>query len=584
VKIDPTNQYYCVQYVADNDLEEYDEFELSKMLLSVQDKPELNQYHDLAKKLPKYGIGTLAGKFFDVDGVARLYVGNVTMYNAASGYYFVQYEDGDSEEVDDNELGDMIQIVLRNFEKKFNNMFHFVGPSNVEKKKDIQDPKQKRTSSQAKAKPKTLVYVKSKKIGRRDVMINCITKVEHRDMCLFANNDMITTNMITDALNKMTLIDPKLRRKVADFFLFIHERQKVFLNRKKLKLSSSFIPPVNNGSSDISDNDDSSSKNNTLLLKSISENRILREYIYCNMYREVDRGSQYLRRKLLNELLDFTNSTETNTTTMEKYVLKCTTRREWTLRVLWITFLYRLVGRTETFDVVNFPKLRFSTEEKSVVSNDKGIDLYNEKVVNTYIKTLKDMMADGITVFTGSYQTPPLHFYANFLKKLIAKNCKMLNNVCDVIMEYYSNDKFTTVSGDAKTDPLYDYHARICKELQGLPGIAIFFGWQIFSDLQEAGCVPVHPSSFVPSLHAVVSSQSLPSRPYVLLGPGATWGLDLIFGRIKSDGINGRCDEQIRRVHYLLNHQSHVYEALGIRFSYWNNQVVSVKVIEYVIM
>jgi hypothetical protein len=70
VKFDPFAQYYSVQYVADRDVEEYDEFELSQ-LLCVEEDTDTS-----ISNLPKYGIGTLVGKFFDVKGTQKFYSGD----------------------------------------------------------------------------------------------------------------------------------------------------------------------------------------------------------------------------------------------------------------------------------------------------------------------------------------------------------------------------------------------------------------------------------------------------------------------------------------------------------------------------
>jgi alpha-glutamyl/putrescinyl thymine pyrophosphorylase clade 1 len=139
-----------------------------------------------------------------------------------------------------------------------------------------------------------------------------------------------------------------------------------------------------------------------------------------------------------------------------------------------------------------------------------------------------------------------------------------LNHVCDVILELDPNDAPTT-----NGDRLFQHHKDCCGALKELPGVGNFFAWQIFSDLQEAGCIAVHPLS------------NPGSAPYVLLGPGASRGLHHIFGSSKSKP-NCSKQEQIRQIHSLIKYQGPVYDALGMRFDYWNGELLSVKEYEYV--
>ena len=99
----------------------------------------------------------------------------------------------------------------------------------------------------------------------------------------------------------------------------------------------------------------------------------------------------------------------------------------------------------------------------------------------------------------------------------------------------------------------------------------------------------IHHTSTVlePSIGDIVSSSITTNDddvlPYVLLGPGARLGLELIFGPYCEKKNISRTEEQIKQVQYLLRVQCQVYDALGVQFDYWNGQSVSAKVIEYVL-
>jgi hypothetical protein len=129
--------------------------------------------------------------------------------------------------------------------------------------------------------------------------------------------------------------------------------------------------------------------------------------------------------------------------------------------------------------------------------------------------------------------------------------------------------------------------------LTRISGIGVYLGWQLFSDLEEAGCIPSHPSSNILTL---MESFPLPkddgqaeekedieqphSPPYVLMGPAARRGLSLIFGPFKSLKSTRHYMELLHHIHVLIQHQFHIYDALGVQFTYWNYQSLSGKVIE----
>lgn len=98
--------------------------------------------------------------------------------------------------------------------------------------------------------------------------------------------------------------------KVADFFLFISERQRVWERRK------------------------------IGLLKPWSACPIFQEYSFCNNYRELDRGTQYFHAHVLKLRRKFPNST----------------RSQWIRLVLFASYTYRQVNRIASFIELGIPE------------------------------------------------------------------------------------------------------------------------------------------------------------------------------------------------------------------------------------
>jgi hypothetical protein len=580
-------QYYRVDYVADGDVEEYNELELSEIVYNSDSGDAVDD--GIEQPLEgKYGIGTPVGKYFDLYGKDKkrqcvFFFGVITSYDASEACYNILYEDDDEEVVDEIDIEDMILAAHD----------HSAGKKSKTKKKIQPHPKKKIQSRPSmkvnrSAKPDAVV---SSSISISDTSTNS----KHMDLCLFANHGLITTDSIEASLKKMTYILPKDRQNVADFFLFMSERHKLFIHRKYSKLSqlnlhfgtslsitglSSPPPPI--------------------------QNLALREYVFCNMYRELDRGTQFIRRYLLRQLFSPSDPLGGSVPMNEKASLVQSdqemmtshgvptskesesllqqphyTRREWTLQMLWTFYIYRQVGRMETFVTLDFPKIQFDCSSSDGTSTDmRTLNEQNKEIVASHVSDLRQMMSQGISVFTGSYQTAPLRMYEAFLRKSIANGCELLNHVGDVIMEYYSGDC------DANDIDFFEYHKNCCDALTSLPGIGIFFGWQLFSDLEEAGCIPSHPSSNISTLMESFppprevgqdeDEEQLQSPPYIVLGPGARKGLNVIFGPREKQSYT----ELLQRMHVLIRHQFHIYDALGVNFNYWNHQSLSGKVIE----
>jgi hypothetical protein len=184
-------------------------------------------------------------------------------------------------------------------------------------------------------------------------------------------------------------------------------------------------------------------------------------------------------------------------------------------------------------------------------------------------------------VFSGSYRLQSLCSCASFLKQSIANGCELLNPVCDVIMEYY--DCYSDTCNIARNDiDLFQYYMNCCSALTSVSGFVFFLEWQLFSDLEEAGCIPSHPSSNILTLmesfrfsnddgqaEEKEDVEQPHSPPYILLGPAARKELSLIFGPFKTVRAPSHYLQLLHHVHLLMQHQFHICDALGVHFILW---------------
>ena len=97
--------------------------------------------------------------------------------------------------------------------------------------------------------------------------------------------------------------------KMADFFLFVFERQLIWVRRNQ-----GFSEPC-------------------------SANPVFNDYWFCNNYRELDRGTAYFHA----HVMELRNSRDE------------WTREDWLLEVLWASYSYRCVNRIESFEKCGFP-------------------------------------------------------------------------------------------------------------------------------------------------------------------------------------------------------------------------------------
>lgn len=168
---------------------------------------------------------------------------------------------------------------------------------------------------------------------------------------------------------------------------------------------------------------------------------IIQRNHFCNNYRELDRGTCFLRNEILKLKDDLQN---TNNWPISQV--------DWTEQVLAMVYYYRLSNRLEVFVDKNNPV--------------NGIPRLGE--FGKFVKYFWGRKESGRTCFTNAHQTTCALYYNNWCKDLPAK----IGGLSEAIVE---------LGPDLKA---------ICTLLKrNLNGVGDFNSWQVACDLVEAGCV-----------------------------------------------------------------------------------------------
>lgn len=151
---------------------------------------------------------------------------------------------------------------------------------------------------------------------------------------------------------------------------------------------------------------------------------------FCNVYRELDRGTQFFRA----------------------HVLTIPWKKGRNRQILFHSYLYRLVNRKQSFERTGFPHP----------------DL---KALKSYWKRVTSIRSEGSPFFTGAHQTTNYESLLQGLKEVI--------NVIDTVMDdILAAPTVPDVLGLLKT----------------LPNVGDFFAWQIYCDLVESAVLKSYSS------------------------------------------------------------------------------------------
>ena len=248
-----------------------------------------------------------------------------------------------------------------------------------------------------------------------------------------------------------------------------------------------------------------------------SKHESFQDFSYCNVYRELDRGTAFFRAHVLD--LYFGKGSVKDA---EKLPSMADT--EWLTKVLWAAYVYRQVNRVDTFQV----RLGY---------------IPSLQQLDAYTKVCQKMTQASESFFTGCHQTTHMGKY--------------LSNIQEVGCENGASLLHETVAGLQETIQKYPSDgepggSQAVKILQRLPGIGSFFAWQILCDLAEAHCLPT--TWF---------------ENFCELGPGARQGLQHIFSHLSKTTANKNNRLYLAAAKQVEEYQSTGFQQLGLTFPVW---------------
>lgn len=298
------------------------------------------------RRLTKYPVGTKLRKKFPGYGTF-----NGTIISSDHVYYQIKYEDSDTEEMAEDEIA---QYLVR--------------------------------------RPSSRPAKKAKKT---------VTTWQRTDLLWTSQNlDPHTLHFTVGDLDAATT------HRLADFFLFVYERQMIWVRRARGDPAPwTQVPRLQTSN-------------------------------FCNVYRELDRGTTLLHAHLVKLWWYHHND-------------RPHTARDWTFTVLWTAYSYRLVNRVGTFQKTGFPNLH---------------------TVRPFLQSCQKLWQQGEKVFTAAHQTNGWERYSRWMKTMAAQNGQPIAKVVDTLLQV------TTVQA--------------CLEaLEELPGVSRFMSWQLWCDLRESRCL-----------------------------------------------------------------------------------------------
>ncbi|GMI04227.1 hypothetical protein TrVE_jg11521 [Triparma verrucosa] len=350
---------------------------------------------------------------------------------------------------------------------------------------------------------------------------------------------------------------------VVSMYLFCWERQEMY-HRKKSN-------PANHKNQDKS-----------------SSFPIFSNYKWCNVYRELDRGTRFLRGQLLKPHVKACKSvvlakrkqlaseppavvTANDPQNIISQELASPTP-ESIAEVLWYSLIYRRANSVWTWDALGgIPPLPKNAEEtkkfNALVSSFEGI---------------KDETPNGKFFATCHIDSGGMDKYKLYLRELLGtinkgpnKGRRLIDvmgaNISDIIL---SDEKATETSTKTKAERIFD-------TIIPLKGNGRFFCWQITSDIIE-GCGIEE------------------EKEWMELGPGALSGVErvffgkaadkssrgkFIFKEIKtrfgeiSDSVQKNIVQDICRI--IRGLQDHVFEHMGLTFRKFRNLDINMKNLEH---
>ena len=298
-----------------------------------------------------------------------------------------------------------------------------------------------------------------------------------------------------------------------------------------------------------------------------TNSNVLRNFYFCNVYRELDRGTSYFHSQILNRWDKFGPNIS---------------QAKWIEIVLWASYCYRLVNRVESFmDCTGkLPK----GETPSLTSRFNGIPALEEWPVfrGLVIKCQKgDGRARVSKFFTGAHQTCNFSDYVHWMNEAHASEGIHLKLVA---LEVHHAAKLGDIEG---------CHQVIAERLKGCGD---FMAWQITCDLLESKCLPKCESNNFCVLGKgakgilPISGEYSYSFTYFPLSCNSTISLlKLLAAGIEEIFFQGRSSHRCDYMQYvkqLVGSQDLVFEELSsngmhLNFPRWRNKPLTAKEIEH---
>ncbi|GAX22796.1 hypothetical protein FisN_24Lh077 [Fistulifera solaris] len=276
---------------------------------------------------------------------------------------------------------------------------------------------------------------------------------------------------------------------ILEFYLFAYERQRMW--ERKMQHPENFP---------------------------YSLNERMSRHSFCNIYRELDRGTIFLKASILELFYSSDDKQHDN----PRCIPRPWSHKEWTKQVLWRSYMYRLVNRVETFENIGFAE----PTDASLQAYSRRAQVYRDQAKSAF--------------FTGAHNVSGFEPYMKALNLT-------LNNLDTIVDDFYA----ASTSKD-KLDVL-----------RGMKLVGDFYAWQILCDMETCGCLKIDYN-------------------FCVLGPGAKEGLKLVFRTSKNslEVLKG-VEKHLQLARILTALQENAFQILGLEFPYFGGKRLALKEIEH---
>ncbi|GMI22129.1 hypothetical protein TeGR_g10587, partial [Tetraparma gracilis] len=300
------------------------------------------------------------------------------------------------------------------------------------------------------------------------------------------------------------LATPALATNVTSFFIYVLIRQHAYVERTYNPQSTPYSP-----------------------------DEMLAKYMWCNNYRELDRGTRYFRSQVL---------TLGNNRSLKE--------------VLWRTILYRRANNVRSW--LTFGGL------PDLPSPDENVEKFVKKM-KSKINKVKE--SNGTWFAACHIDSTGLNKYMVLIKWLLQRpknEPSAPSNLDDLASDI--EEILETADPATKLE-------QVCVRLRKMKGVGNFLSWQMTSDLLESGVLP-----------------GCTEEDWMEMGPGAISGLERIFlGKVspKTRGalLEKRFDKNLwlDLVRLLRDIAGVVYTHLGVNFPHFRGRRLTLKNMEHVL-